>query len=64
MTDTLGRRSAAADHATLPVGATERGLLLRLLRGSLVLDVVEEVDCSVLLTETSRERSLRERSFG
>ena len=64
MTDTLGLRSAAADHTMLLIGATERGLLSRLIRGSLVLDVVEEVDCSVLLTETSRERSLRERSFG
>jgi len=64
MTDTLGRRSAAADRATLPVGATERGLLSRLIRGSLVSDVVEGVDCPVLLTGTSRERSLRERLFG
>ncbi|WP_135821104.1 amino acid permease [Halostella litorea] len=55
---------AAADHTMLLIGATERGLLSRLLRGSLVLDVVEDVDCSVLLTETSRERSLRERLFG
>ncbi|WP_121822455.1 amino acid permease [Halostella salina] len=55
---------AAADHTMLLIGATERGLLSRLLRGSLVLDVVEEVDCSVLLTETARRRSLRERLFG
>jgi nucleotide-binding universal stress UspA family protein len=54
-----------ADDATLLViGATERGLLSRLVRGSLVIDVVDDVDCSVLLAETSRSRSLRERLFG
>jgi nucleotide-binding universal stress UspA family protein len=64
MTDTPGLRSAAADHTMLLVGTAERGLLSRLIRGSLVLNVVEEVDCPVLLTGTSRERSLRERLFG
>jgi amino acid transporter/nucleotide-binding universal stress UspA family protein len=55
---------AAEDHSMLLIGATERGLLSRLVRGSLVLDVVEEVDCSVVLTEKARGRSLRERLFG
>jgi nucleotide-binding universal stress UspA family protein len=57
--------AAEADDATmLVIGATERGLLSRLVRGSLVLDVVEDVDCSVLLAERKHERSLRERLFG
>ncbi len=58
----IGR--AAEDATLVLVGATERGLLSRLVRGSLHLTVVEEIDCSVLLAERKRERSLRERLFG
>jgi amino acid transporter/nucleotide-binding universal stress UspA family protein len=55
----------AADDATLVIiGATEKGLLSRLISGSLVLDVVEDVDCSVVLAERSRARSLLQRLFG
>ncbi len=54
----------ASDHTMLIVGATERGLLSRLVRRSLVLDVVERVDRSVVLTERAAGRTLRERLFG
>ncbi len=46
------------------MGATERGLLSRLVSGSLVYDVVNEVDSSVLLCERPDTRSLWERIFG
>ena len=66
--ETGGVESAIARHAAdasmLVIGATERGLLSRLVRGSLVLDVVDEVDCSVLLAARARTRTPRERLVG
>ncbi|WP_435101310.1 amino acid permease [Halarchaeum sp. P4] len=55
---------AAADHSLVILGATEQGLVPRLLRGSVVTDVTEDIDCSVLLAERPHERSLIERLFG
>ncbi|MDQ2051545.1 amino acid permease [Natronolimnohabitans sp. A-GB9] len=56
--------TAAEDHSLLVIGATERGLLSRLLHGSLAYDVVDEVDCSVVLAERPTKRSLWDRLFG
>ena len=57
-------RRAAKDSSMVILGATERGLLSRLVRGSLVSDVVDDIDCSVLLAERVRDRSLIERILG
>jgi nucleotide-binding universal stress UspA family protein len=54
----------ATDHSLVVIGAVERGLFTRLVADSLRLDVVDELDCSVLLTERPGHRSLRERLFG
>ncbi|QFU81392.1 formate/nitrite transporter family protein [Natronorubrum aibiense] len=54
----------AADNTMMLIGATERGLLSRLVTSSLHMDVVNDVDCSVLLAERKNERSLYERLFG
>lgn len=55
---------AAADSTMVIVEATERGLLSRLFGGSLVLDVVDDIECSVLLAERSRSRGVLDGVIG
>ena len=57
-------KEMAADHSLVMMGATGRGLLTRLLGDSLIYDVADEIECSVLLTERPSRRTLRERLFG
>jgi nucleotide-binding universal stress UspA family protein len=52
------------EYSMVILGATERGLLSRVIRGSLAFDTIEGLDTPVLLAERPSERSLRERLFG
>jgi amino acid transporter/nucleotide-binding universal stress UspA family protein len=55
---------AAEDASMVIVGASERGLLTRLLRGSPTQQIVDDVDCSVILAEQHHDRSIIERLLG
>ncbi|WP_132059483.1 amino acid permease [Halorussus amylolyticus] len=52
------------DYSLVIIGATEQGLLSRIVRGSLVFDVIHDLDTPTLLTERPSSRSLRDRLFG
>lgn len=52
------------DHTLVILGATERGILSRIVHGSPVFDVIEELDIPVVLAERPTARSLRDRLFG
>jgi formate/nitrite transporter FocA (FNT family)/nucleotide-binding universal stress UspA family protein len=54
----------AGDHTMLFLGASERGLLSRLVRNTLHIDILEDVECSVVIAERATKRSLRRRLFG
>ena len=60
--DAVGRH--ADGRSMVIIGATREGLLSRLVRGSLAFEVLNEVDCTVLLAERPSGRSLKERIFG
>ncbi|MFP4626428.1 MAG: amino acid permease [Natronomonas sp.] len=52
------------DYSLVIVGATERGLLSRIIRGSLAFETIERLETPVLLAERPSTRTLRERLFG
>ncbi|QSG09626.1 Nucleotide-binding protein, UspA family [Halapricum desulfuricans] len=54
----------AEDHTMLFLGASERGVLARLVRNTLHLDILDEVEASVVIAERSNGRSLWRRLFG
>jgi nucleotide-binding universal stress UspA family protein len=56
--------NAATGRTLVIVGATERGLLSRIVGGSLTLSVLDDLDTAVLLAERPHTRSLRERLLG
>ncbi|UPM45173.1 formate/nitrite transporter family protein [Halocatena salina] len=58
----IGR--VATDHTLILIGASEQGLLSRLVTDSLYFDIIHDVDCSVLLTERPGGRTILERLFG
>ncbi|NHN42625.1 amino acid permease [Halorubellus sp. JP-L1] len=57
-------RHVGAEYGMVIVGATERGLLSRVVRGSLAMDAIERLDVPVLLAERPTSRSVRDRLFG
>jgi nucleotide-binding universal stress UspA family protein len=56
--------SVGSEYSLVIVGATERGLLSRIVRGSLAFETIRTLDTPVLLAERPTSRSLRERLFG
>jgi amino acid transporter/nucleotide-binding universal stress UspA family protein len=56
--------NAATGRTLVIVGATERGLLSRIVGESLTLSVLDDLDTTVLLAERPHARSLRKRLLG
>jgi len=59
---TIGR--LGEEYDLVIVGATERWLLSRIVRGSLAYEAIETLDTPVLLAERPSSRSLWKRLFG
>ena len=57
-------RQIGSEYSLVIIGATERGLLSRIVRGSIVFDTIESLETPVILAERPSSRSLRERLFG
>ena len=53
-----------AEAGLVVVGATGRGLLARVVRGSLTFDVIEDLETPVVMAERPSSRSLWQRLFG
>ncbi|MEF8843770.1 MAG: universal stress protein [Haloarculaceae archaeon] len=51
-------------YSLVIIGSTDRGLLSRIVRGSLAFDAIQALETPVLLAERPSARSLRERLFG
>lgn len=54
----------AATHSMLILGASETGLLRRLVRGSVASHIATDVDCTVLLAERPASRGILDRLIG
>ncbi|MFC6784580.1 formate/nitrite transporter family protein [Halobaculum halobium] len=55
---------AAADNTLVLIGATEQGLLSRLVSDSLHMNIADDVDASLLLAERPTDRTLLKRLIG
>ena len=53
-----------SEYGLVVIGATERGLLSRIIRDSLAFSTIERLETPVLLTERPSSRTLRERILG
>lgn len=60
--ETIGR--VGEEYDLVIIGATERGLLSRIVRGSLAFETIENLETPVLLAERPSARSLWERLVG
>jgi amino acid transporter/nucleotide-binding universal stress UspA family protein len=58
----IGRLSEEYDLVL--IGATDRGLLSRIVRDSLAFDIIDSLETPVLLAERPTRRSLKQRLFG